>query len=303
MIFPSALKPGDKIAICAVARKVTLVEMQPAIAVFQSWGLEVVLGQTLTADFHQFAGPDELRLADLQTLLDDPTIKAIIAARGGYGTTRLLDHLNFDTFRQAPKWVIGFSDITALLCHLHGLGCASIHSIMPALFARPGSAESIESLRQVLFGEAITYQAPLHDFNRCGIAEGTLIGGNISLLNTLIGTASDVDYTGKILFVEEIDEYLYSLDRLLVQLKRSGKLAQLAGLLVGHLTDMRDNLIPFGQTATEIIRAHTADYGYPVAFNFPTGHEPRNLALICGRAARLQVNNAGGFLEYISDKA
>lgn len=300
MIFPPALKPGDKIAICAVARKITVAEMQPAIVIFQSWRLEVVLGQTLAAEFHQFAGPDELRTADLQTLLDAPTIKAIISARGGYGTTRLLDQLNFDTFRQAPKWVIGFSDITALLCHLHGLGYASIHGIMPSVFARPGSAAAIESLRQVLFGEAISYQAPPHDFNRCGVAEGTLIGGNISLLSTIIGTSSDVDYTGKILFVEEIDEYLYSLDRLLVQLKRSGKLARLAGLLVGHLTDMRDNLIPFGQTAAQIIRAHTADYNYPIAFNFPTGHEPRNLALVCGRAARLEVNAAGGFLEYIS---
>jgi muramoyltetrapeptide carboxypeptidase len=298
MISPPALRPGDKIAVCAIARKITLFEIQLAISTFKNWRLEVVIGRSIEAEFHQFAGPDELRITDLQTMLDDPEIKAIISARGGYGTTRLLDQLNFTGFIKSPKWIVGFSDITALHCHLQNFGFESIHGIMPALFARPGSDEALESLRRVLFGEYISYLAPVHTFNRLGIAEGRLLGGNISLLNTIIGTSSDVDFEGKILFVEEIDEYLYNLDRMLVQLKRSGKLAHLAGLVVGHMTDMRDNAVPFGKTANEIIQEHTAGYSYPVAYSFPTGHEPHNLALVCGRAARLQVNEQGSFLEY-----
>ncbi|QNF32955.1 LD-carboxypeptidase [Adhaeribacter swui] len=301
MIFPPRLQPGDKIAICALARKITLVEIQSAVDILTSWGLEVVIGESMAGDFHQFAGNDELRLRDLQTMLDNPDIKAIISARGGYGTTRLLDQLNFENFKKSPKWIIGFSDITALLCHVLGLGYASIHSIMPSLFSRAGSEAAIESLRKVLFGEPINYQVPAHVFNRPGEAQGPLFGGNISLLNTIIGTASDVDYTGKILFIEEIDEYLYNLDRMLVQLKRSGKLARLAGLIVGHMTDMRDNPVPFGKTAYEIIQEHTAAYSYPVCFDFPTGHEPHNLALVCGAQAQLQVTPAGSFLEYLPE--
>lgn len=303
MITPPALQPGDKIAICAIARKITMDELQPAIRTFRQWGLEVVIGKSVEAAFHQFAGPDALRAADLQAMLDDPEIKAIISARGGYGTTRILDQLDFQKFKQAPKWVIGFSDITALLCHLQGLGFESVHSTMPSLFAQPGSEAAIESLRKVLFGEPLSYPVPNHPFNRTGQAEGALIGGNISLLNTIIGTASDVDCTGKILFLEEIDEYLYHIDRLLVQLKRAGKLAHLAGLIVGYMTGMRDNAVPFGETAYEIIRAHTAGYQYPIAFGFPSGHEPHNLALVCGRKARLQVNDTGSILEYISGAA
>jgi muramoyltetrapeptide carboxypeptidase len=301
MIFPPRLQPGDKMAICALARKITLVEIQPAVDILTSWGLEVVIGESLAGDFHQFAGNDELRLRDLQTMLDNPKIKAIISARGGYGTTRLLDQLNFKKFEKSPKWIIGFSDITALLCHLLSLGYAGIHSIMPSLFSRAGSEAAIESLRKVLFGEPINYQIPAHAFNRNGEAQGQLFGGNISLLNTIIGTSSDVDYTGKILFVEEIDEYLYNLDRMLVQLKRSGKLARLAGLIVGHMTDMRDNPVSFGKTAYEIIQEHTAAYSYPVCFDFPTGHEPHNLALVCGAHVQLQVTETGCLLEYLPE--
>ncbi|RDC65250.1 S66 peptidase family protein [Adhaeribacter pallidiroseus] len=301
MIFPPRLQPGDKIAICALARKITLVEIQSAVDILTSWGLEVVIGESLAGDFHQFAGNDALRLRDLQTMLDNPEIKAIISARGGYGTTRLLDQLNFEKFKKSPKWLIGFSDITALLCHVLGMGYAGIHSIMPSLFSRSGSEAAIESLRKVLFGEPITYQTSAHAFNRLGAAQGILFGGNISLLNTIIGTASDIDYTGKILFVEEIDEYLYNLDRMLVQLKRSGKLSCLTGLIVGHMTDMRDNPVPFGKTAYEIIQEHTAAYSYPVCYDFPTGHEPHNLALICGAQVRLEVSGTGSFLEYVPE--
>ncbi|QMU27061.1 S66 peptidase family protein [Adhaeribacter radiodurans] len=302
MIFPPTLRVGDKIAICALARKITLSEIQPAIQILTSWGLEVVIGKSIAGDYHQFAGNDELRVSDLQTMLDNPEIKAIISARGGYGTTRLLDQIDFTLFAQSPKWIVGFSDITALLFHLTGLGYACIHGIMPSLFGRAGSEAAIESLRQILFDEPISYQVTGHNFNRPGEATGQLIGGNISLLNTIIGTPSDVDYAGKILFVEEIDEYLYNLDRMLVQLKRCGKLATLSGLIVGHMTDLRDNPVPFGKTAYEIIQEHTANYSYPICFDFPTGHETNNLALICGKQVHLKVKANGSLLEYVSEE-
>lgn len=292
------LQPGNKIAILSTARKVSFAEMEPAIAVLKSWGLEVVLGKTIGAEHHQFAGNDALRRADLQHMLDDPEIKAILCARGGYGTARLLDQLDFSRFRENPKWLIGFSDVTALHAHLFTLGFESLHAIMPILFAREGSEAAIESLRQLLFGEPVSYQAQAHPYNRSGIGEGVLIGGNLSILHTLIGTRSDFDYAGKILFLEDLDEYLYHVDRMLVHLDRCGKLQNLAGLVIGQMSDMKDNLIPFGETAYEIIQRHTAAYAFPVCFGFPVGHEPENLALVCGRQARLEVNEKGSLLNY-----
>src|SRR6478735_6643317 len=287
------LQPGDKIAIISTARKVSFAEMEPAIAILNSWGLEVILGQTIGAEHHQFAGSDDLRRTDLQHMLNNPEIKAVLCARGGYGTARLLDDLDFSQFRQNPKWLIGFSDVTALHAHLYTLGFESLHAIMPILFAREGSENAIESLRRILFGEPISYSVEPHAFNRLGTGEGGLVGGNLSILHTIIGTRSDFDYSGKILFLEDLDEYLYHVDRMLVHLDRCGKLKNLAGLIIGQMSDMKDNLIPFGQTAYEIIREHTARYQYPVCFGFPVGHEPQNLALICGRKARLEVTNMG----------
>ncbi|KAA9340975.1 S66 peptidase family protein [Adhaeribacter soli] len=293
------LQPGDKIAIVSTARKVSSEEMQSAISVLQSWGLEVVLGETVGADFHQFAGPDELRRNDLQRMLDDPSIKAILCARGGYGTARILDHLDFTKFAQNPKLIIGFSDVTALHAHLYKLGFESLHAIMPILFPREGSEAAIESLRRILFGDEISYNAPIHPFNRFGTAEGELVGGNLSILHTIIGTRSDFDYSGKILFLEDLDEYLYHIDRMLVHLDRCGKLENLAGLIIGHMSDMKDNTIPFGRNAYEIIREHTARYNYPVCFDFPVGHEAHNLALVCGRKVKLEVGESGSELNYI----
>jgi muramoyltetrapeptide carboxypeptidase len=293
------LQPGDKIAIVSTARKVSQEEMQPAIAIFKSWGLEVVLGETIGADANQFAGSDEVRLADLQRMLDNDSVKAILCARGGYGTSRILDKLDFSKFAESPKWVIGFSDVTALHAHLYKLGFESLHAIMPILFPREGSEEAIESLRKILFGEEISYEVPPHDFNRCGIAEGDLVGGNLSILHTILGTKSDFDYAGKILFLEDLDEYLYHLDRMLVHLNRCGKLENLAGLIIGHMSDMKDNLIPFGKNAYEIIQEHTTKYNYPVCFDFPVGHEAHNLALVCGRKVRLEVGESGSWLGYV----
>ncbi len=273
--------------------------MEPAIAVLKSWGLEVILGKTIGADFHQFAGEDALRQADLQHMLDNPEIKAILCARGGYGTARLLDEIDFSGFAKNPKWLIGFSDVTALHAHLYALGFESLHAIMPILFAREGSEDAIESLRRILFGEPVNYQAAPHAFNRLGTAEGHLVGGNLSILHTIIATKSDFDYAGKILFLEDLDEYLYHIDRMLVHLDRCGKLHNLAGLIIGQMSDMKDNLIPFGRTAYEIIQERTAHYNYPVCFGFPVGHEPDNVALVCGRKAQLEITEQGSFLAYL----
>ncbi|GHA74130.1 S66 peptidase family protein [Pontibacter akesuensis] len=293
-----ALRPGDKIAILSTARKITVPEIEVAIRTFENWGLEVVLGQTIGASYHQFAGDDALRLQDLQQMLNDASIKAIVCARGGYGTTRIIDRVDFTKFKEHPKWLVGFSDITALHSHIHTLGLESIHAIMPVLFPKAGTADSIETLRLALFGEELTYTAAPHPFNRSGTGTGSLVGGNLSMLHTLTGTRSDVSTDDKVLFLEDLDEYLYHIDRMLVHLDRSGKLANLAGLLIGDMSDMKDNAIPFGKTAYEIILEHTDKYNYPVSFGFPVGHEPLNLALVCGREAKLEVNEAGAKLVY-----
>ncbi|WP_242927953.1 S66 peptidase family protein [Pontibacter vulgaris] len=296
MIQP--LRRGDKIAILSTARKVSLQELEAAIQTFESWGLYVVLGQTIGASYNQFAGDDALRLQDFQQMLDDPGIKAIVCARGGYGTTRIIDQVDFSGFKKNPKWLVGFSDVTTLHSHIHNLGVETIHATMPVLFSKEGTAEAIESMRQLLFGEEPQYNAPAHAFNRTGTAQGQLVGGNLSMLHTLTGTRSDIDTRGKILFLEDLDEYLYHIDRMMVHLDRSGKLSQLAGLIVGHMSDMHDNAIPFGKDAYEIIAEHTGKYNYPVCYNFPVGHEAHNLAVVCGREAKLAVSENGSSLVY-----
>ncbi|KUG08238.1 S66 peptidase family protein [Solirubrum puertoriconensis] len=300
---PPALHPHDRVAIVCPARKVSHDELAAAIAVLQSWNLEVVLGETVAAEHHQFAGSDEVRIRDFQRQLDDPSIRAILCARGGYGTPRIIDHLDFSRFAEQPKWIAGFSDITTLNCHLLALGHESIHGVMPLLFNQPGGELALESLRRALFGEPVSYAAPAHALNRLGTAEGELIGGNLSLLQTLSGTPSDCSTAGRILFLEDIDEYLYNVDRMMVHLDRSGKLRDLAGLVVGHFTNPQDNAIPFGQTSYEIIDTYARKYQFPVAYNFPVGHEPENMALICGRRARLVVTEAGTRLEYVAESA
>ncbi|SFG50253.1 S66 peptidase family protein [Pontibacter chinhatensis] len=295
MITP--LQSGDKVAIIATARKIDREAVEQAIQVLQEWGLDVEVGPTVGATYGVFAGDDALRLQDLQQALDRPDIKAIICARGGYGTTRILDQADFSRFQEQPKWVVGFSDITSLLCHIHSLGIESIHGIMPLLFPT-GTEAALDSLRRVLFGEELTYEVAPHPFNRSGTGQGQLIGGNLALLHNVSGTPSDFGTQGKILFLEDVDEYLYSIDRMMVHLDRAGKLKDLAGLIVGHFSDMKDNADPFGKTAYEIIAEHTAKYDYPVCYGFPTGHEPDNLALVCGREARLEVGDKGVQLAY-----
>lgn len=297
-IKPPSLQVNDTIAIVSPARKLQDFDLKVAIEIIEQWGLKVKLGKHLLKQHHQFAGTDSERLEDFQENINDPEVKAIICARGGYGSTRIIDEINFYKLFENPKWIVGFSDITAILCQLHNLGIESIHAIMPLLFKEPGSENAVESLRKLLFGEKISIKAEPHSFNRTGHGSGIIIGGNLSILITLIGTGSDIDTRGKILFIEDLDEYLYHIDRMMVQLKRAGKLHALAGLIVGQMSDMKDNAIPFGATAYEIIKEHTANYPYPVCFNFPVGHVPQNMAIPCGRAAKLIVEKEKVIVEF-----
>ncbi|MGZ3750718.1 MAG: S66 peptidase family protein [Mucilaginibacter sp.] len=283
------LKKGDKIAITCPAKKLKG-PMADAVALLQSWGLEVVLGETVEASFHQFAGDDQLRAHDMQRFIDDDSIKAIIAARGGYGTIRIIDHLDFSRFAANPKWLVGFSDITVLHAHLHAnYQAQTIHGQMPVNIP-DASAHSLQTLRKALFGEEINYSFTSHALNRSGNAEGVLTGGNLSLLVAVMGSASDYSCDGKILFIEDVGEYLYSIDRMIRTLDRAGKLKNLAGLIVGGFTEVKDNDIPFGQTVPEIIMEVVKNYNYPVCFDFPAGHIPDNQSLVFGKTLKLSVH-------------
>jgi muramoyltetrapeptide carboxypeptidase len=288
---PPYLKSGDTIAITATARKVSLEELQPSIDLFKSWGLNVKLAEGLFETDNQFAGNDTIRAKALQLLLDDNNVKAIICARGGYGTVRIIDQLDFSNFVQHPKWIIGFSDVTVLHSHIFShFHIPTLHAAMPiTMQAHNTDEESNTSLRKVLFGEKIHYTFPSFLFNRTGTATGKLIGGNLSVLFSLIGSPSDIDTAGCILFLEDLDEYIYHIDRMMANMKRTGKLKNLAGIVIGGMSDMRDNTIPFGKTAVEIIAAYVSEYEYPVAFGFAAGHEKKNLAMVFGVESSLSV--------------
>jgi muramoyltetrapeptide carboxypeptidase len=288
MITPPYLKKGDRIGIVAPARKVSREEIQLAIEIFQKWGLKVVTGKNLFGSENQYSGSDEQRTEDFQKMLDDDSIHAVISARGGYGTLRIIDRLDFKKFQKNPKWIIGYSDITVLHSHIHqNFGIETIHATMPISFCK--DEESVEALRNCLFGKNISYKINSHSLNQKGKAEGVLVGGNLSLLYALKGSKSDISTEGKILFIEDVDEYLYHIDRMMLSLKRANKLSKLAGLIVGGMTDMKDNEVPFGKTAEEIILDSVKKFGYPVCFGFPAGHQTKNLALILGRRVTLTV--------------
>jgi muramoyltetrapeptide carboxypeptidase len=292
MLKPPCLTKGDKIGIVAPARRINFDEVQPGIQLFQKWGLEPVLGTHLFGTENQFAGSDSQRQADLQQMLDDPSIHAIICARGGYGTVRIIDKLDFTGFCKNPKWIVGYSDITVLHSHIHKhFAIETLHSIMPVNIKEPDfTNDSIESLRKALFGEKLFYSKPITFHFKTGLSEGILTGGNLSILYSLMGTASEVDTSGKILLLEDVDEYLYHIDRMMMTLKRAGKLSNLNGLIVGGMDRMNDNVIPFGKTANEIIAETVAEYNYPVCYDFPSGHGDDNLALILGRRIRFNVD-------------
>lgn len=295
---PPYLKKGDKIAIVCPAKKLPQ-SISAAIGILESWGLHVVQGKSVSAEHHQFAGSDELRTADLQQFLNDESISAIIAGRGGYGTIRIIDELDFTLFNQSPKWLIGFSDITVLLSHAFAqLNTQSIHAQMPYTFLE-STADALESLRKALFGEAIHYTYASHFENKVGKAEGVLIGGNLSLLMAVQGSVSEMDYTDKILFLEDVGEHEYAIDRMMRSLKRAGKLAKLKGLIVGAFNEIGEEKIPFGQTPEEVIWELVKEYDYPVCFNFPVGHINDNRAMVLGKNVSLQVSTSNVTFQFL----
>jgi muramoyltetrapeptide carboxypeptidase len=264
--------------------------MTDAIKLLESWGLEVVLGVTISATFHQFAGTDEVRTSDMQKFINDNEIKAIIAARGGYGCIRIVDEIDWSPLLATPKWLIGFSDITAFHLQLQSMGLQSLHAQMPSTI-KESSKEGLESLKKALFGEALIYEIDPHEKNKIGESQGELIGGNLTLLTACINAKNDIFYDGKILFIEEVGEYEYAIDRMIRTLDRAGKLKNLAGLIVGGFTDVKVNDIPFGFSAFEIIEKVVAKYNFPVCYNFPAGHLPDNRALIFGEEVKFNVQN------------
>lgn len=289
MKIPTYLKQGDTIGIVSTARKVTKAELEYALDILQQWGLKVILGKSIEAEENQFAGDDAWRASDFQDMMDNPEIKAIWCARGGYGTVRIIDRLDFTEFVKTPKWVIGYSDVTVLHSYLHNLGVESLHAQMPVQIETK-SSESAQSIKKVLFGES--YQVAFRNnqkLNRIGTAKGQLVGGNLSILYSLCGSPSTLNTNGKILFIEDLDEYLYHIDRMMQNLKRNGMLDNLAALIVGGMSDMNDNAIPFGKDAETIILDAVEAYDYPVYFDFPAGHVEDNWALVFGREVELTI--------------
>jgi len=298
MIIPPYLKAGDKVAVVASSRKVSQEGLAFALETLSKWGLQPVLGRHLYAAHNQWAGTDEQRAEDLQWAVNDDDIKAIFFARGGNGIIRIIDKVGFSPLRAQSKWFVGYSDVTILHAHLHKLyNCPSLHASMLSVYEK--NAESTESIRKCLFGEKIKYEFEVNKLNRTGTTHGILVGGNISLLHTLSGTREDLDTAGKILFIEDVDENLHHLDRIMIHFKRTGKLAKLAGLLVGGLTEMKDDPIPFGLSPEEIVLDAVKEYKYPVAFGFPAGHMDRNLALYLGLKAELKVGTNNCSLTYL----
>lgn len=291
MKIPPYLRKGDLIGITCSSSKMDLQAAEYAAGVINSWGFQVHMGITVGTSFHNFSAPDELRLEELQDMLDDPEIKAIIFGRGGYGMVCILDKLDFSRFRKHPKWLCGYSDITTLHTHiLHRYGIPTIHSMMCSGIT-PDTVDNkyVESLRLTLKGKTTRYSFEPHDLNRPGKATGKLIGGNLSLLANLSGTPSQPDTKGKILLLEDIGEYRYNVDRMMYNLKRAGWLDKLDGLIVGSFTDCRETDTPFGQTEYEIISNMVKEYKYPVGFGFPSGHTTENYTLKLGLPYELNI--------------
>ncbi len=305
LIIPPALRPGDTIAIVPTARSIMRDELHDGIELAKSWGLNVKLGGCVGRKHFQQAGTSKERAADLQAAFDDPEVKAIWCARGGYGTVHLLKHMDLEVVKRNPKWLVGFSDVTVLHNTLHALGMASLHAQMPFnVGAKSDTAR--ETLRRALFGEALTLLSMRElgveptAANRPGTCEGTLVGGNLSLLYALRGTPYDLDPAGKILFIEDLDELLYHVDRMIMNLKLAGWFKGLAGLVVGGLTEMKDKdpSDPFGLTAEQIVAKAVGEVDYPVCYGFPAGHIADNRALMMGRKAKLSVTPEGATLSF-----
>lgn len=298
---PDFLRPNDLIAVVAPAGKVVRGKVQNGISLLRQTGFSVAEGENLFGSYFQFSGTDSERLSDLQSALDNPDVKAVFFARGGYGTIRLVEQLDFDRFAQNPKWLVGFSDITALHNVCASLKIPSVHGQMVASFVNEKGqpAESFRRLIRTLEGQNLKYRILSCPENRNGTARAPLVGGNLALIYSLMGTKYDLNTDGKILFIEDIGEYFYQIDRMMTSLRLSGKLAKLKGLVVGHFTDLKDNAEPFGISLREIVLHAVRDYNFPVCFGFPAGHEEPNYPLILGSRWKLKIDSEETIFEKI----
>jgi len=283
-VIPPSLEAGDTIGIVCPSGYLPAEKVDAAVQAFRSWGYRVVTGKTVGHQYHYFSGTDKERLRDLQRMMDDDSIQAVFCGRGGYGMGRIIDLVRFRKFRERPKWIIGYSDITVLQMHLYArYGIASLHAPMASSFIGADPADPcLASLRDALAGRPLAYEVPAHEYNRPGRARGTLIGGNLSLLAHLTGTRSEAPTKNALLFIEDVGEYIYNIDRMMYQLRRSGQLKKLAGLIVGRFTESRDTVIPFGMQPEDVIRDVVKDYDYPVCFHFPVSHDRENFSLKIG---------------------
>ncbi|MBC5835666.1 LD-carboxypeptidase [Flavobacterium sp. F372] len=289
MKIPPYLKKGDTVAIVCTARKFFPEEAKPAIDLLESWGLKVKLGKTIGLDSCQLGGTDTERAADFQEQLDNDNIKAIWCARGGYGTVRIIDMIDFSKFKKHPKWVMGFSDVTVLHSHINTLNVATLHSIMP--FTVPKAPEEVkETFKNALFGIKNSYTIPSKPYDKKGVAKGELVGGNLSIIYSLLGSKSSIDTKDKILFIEDLDEYLYHIDRMLYNMKRNDYFKNVKGIIVGSMRDMHDNEIPFGQNEVQLISEIAKDLNIPIAFEFCAGHQKDNRTLVLGSQVVFEVN-------------
>ncbi|MCL2416380.1 MAG: LD-carboxypeptidase [Bacteroidales bacterium] len=297
-IVPKFLQKNDTVALVCTARKIEHSLVENARKHFESWGFQVIVGESATAEYFQYSGDDELRARDFQTQLDNPNVKAIICLRGGFGTARIVDRLNFSEFVKHPKWIVGYSDVTVIQNHvLKNFGVASLHAEMPLKFPIFGTDyksapanESLEAFKNALFGTFEPFCLQPNSLNKFGSAKAELVGGNLAILCSLLRSSSEIDTEGKILFLEDVGEYLYAIDRMMMTLKRAGKLEKLVGLAVGQFTNLKDNEASFGKTAYEIVAEHVVDYDYPVIFDIPAGHCEINKALVFGGIYTMNVS-------------
>jgi len=291
MTQPEFIKSGDKVVIVAPAGRVEEQQMKIATSILSDWGLIVEWGNSLNTRSHNFAGEDNARLGDLQTALDSPVIKAIFCARGGYGVTRIIDRIDLSKFMQYPKWVIGFSDITALHCLINRMKVVSVHAIMPNSFGKPGTDNALQSLHDLLIGESVNMMWATHEFNKPGKVEGVIVGGNLSLLVNQIGTFTELDTNGAILMLEDTGEYGYHIDRMVVQLKRAGKFNELRGMIIGKFPNTKEGNDKFELSPYEIINCHVKEYNFPICYDIPIGHVPDNIAIPLSREVRLSIGD------------
>ena len=302
LIRPAYLKAGDTVAIVAPSGilKNRGREVQQAVDLLKEWGLNAIVGEHVFSKADHFAGTDEERCEDLQKAMDDPTISAIWCARGGYGTVRILDKLDYTKLKENPKWIIGYSDITALHNQLHNQGFESLHALMCVSLTQDITEvqESVDTFKAALFGNPSNYDLEGSKYNREGEASGQLIGGNLTILHTMLGSDTSLDTSGKILFIEEIGEYKYHIDRMLQSMKRAGYFENLNGLVVGDMSKLRKNTTLWGTSVEQLILDALAEYDFPIAFNMPAGHEDDNRALVLGRTVELKVGKESSELSY-----